>query len=455
MEVAVNSQRPLSKRKQVQLMVILTILAWATETLFHQWGYGQVVSSPPDVTPMTVTPDQVSGDQFVPGGNLAGGTLELRGEATITGADVKLKQLCRWSDSDAAIFAPIGDLVVAHITDNAPFRTISLDQIRQTLHDAGVNLGMINFSGPTKCTVTRADASSDPHEALQQWIASQQQAAGGVTSDGGKGDATKIAGTANGATADAGTGTTTQPAALAVAAVAATGNGDSGAVIAGSGTPHSLRELLAADVCLRLGIAPDAIQMNFSPEDEKILALREPIFQFSIAPDRVRNLGAVSWDVTVSSVASSKKITISAVARAWQTRVVVAKPISAKQVLEDEDFTDQRALVESLPDQPLLRRDQCVKQQAAMDLKPGTIMTARLVDPILMVKTGDLVTITVTSGSMRIRAVAIAMETGSMGQTIQVRNETTRDVFAVTVTGPQEARLGDVPAAQGIAAAGN
>jgi hypothetical protein len=32
--------RPLGARKKVQLMVILTILAWATQTLFHQWGYG-------------------------------------------------------------------------------------------------------------------------------------------------------------------------------------------------------------------------------------------------------------------------------------------------------------------------------------------------------------------------------------------------------------------------------
>jgi flagella basal body P-ring formation protein FlgA len=422
------------------------------------------VSAPPDVAPMSVTPDQVSAEQFVPGSNGPGGTLELRGEATITGADVKLKQLCRWSDSDATIFSPIGDLVVAHITDNAPFRTISLDQIRQTLHDAGVNLGMINFSGPTKCTVTRSDVSSDPHEALQQWIAAQEQAA--AANDVGKANATK----SNDATptgdamkasdttaANAGAVATTQPVAMVSANANAGGGtaGDSGAILAGSKTPHSLRELLTADVCLRLGIAADAIQMNFSPEDEKILALREPIFQFSIAPDRVRNLGAVSWDVTVSSAAGSKKIGISAVARAYQTRVVVARPLAAKQVLEAEDFTEERSLVDSLPDQPLLRIDQCLKQQAAMELKPGTIMTARLVDPVLLVKTGDLVTITVTSGSMRIRAVAVAMEPGSMGQAIQVRNETTRDVFAVTVTGPREARLGDAPAPQGIAAAGN
>jgi flagellar basal-body rod protein FlgG len=32
--------RPLSKKKQVQVMIALTILAWATQTLRHQWGFG-------------------------------------------------------------------------------------------------------------------------------------------------------------------------------------------------------------------------------------------------------------------------------------------------------------------------------------------------------------------------------------------------------------------------------
>jgi len=41
-----NNSR-LSKRKQVQLLVALTILAWATQTLFKQWGFGQEVGPSP------------------------------------------------------------------------------------------------------------------------------------------------------------------------------------------------------------------------------------------------------------------------------------------------------------------------------------------------------------------------------------------------------------------------
>src|SRR2546423_13632038 len=99
--------RPLSMRKKVQLMVILTILAWATQTLFHQWGFGQDVAA----QPAPAQPAQPS-EKFVPGTArfAAGATLELRGDATVYGPEVKLKQVCRWSARDAGVFAPISDI---------------------------------------------------------------------------------------------------------------------------------------------------------------------------------------------------------------------------------------------------------------------------------------------------------------------------------------------------------
>src|SRR5208283_737180 len=98
-----NNQRPLlSKAKTVQLMVLLTLLAWATQTLLHQWGYGQDVASPA-VIPLGLTAETTGGERFVPNdrATLVGGALEVRGEAVILGANVELKQVCRWSRQDA------------------------------------------------------------------------------------------------------------------------------------------------------------------------------------------------------------------------------------------------------------------------------------------------------------------------------------------------------------------
>jgi flagella basal body P-ring formation protein FlgA len=399
-----NNNPRLSKRKQVQLLVILTILAWATQTLMHQWGFSQVVSSAIDLSDMPAATDE----KFVPNAadSTPSGTLELRQEATVSGPDVKLKQICRWSDADAAVFTPIADTTLLQFSANEPNRTISMEEINQTLHEAGVNIALINFTGATSCTITRSDAQADSQQTIQQWIDTQQPAAGTTTP-------------AQSPTTDA------KP----------------------DPNFHTLRDLLVTDLSQRLSIPAETLQLTFSAQDEKLLSLAEPVFKFDVQPSRARALGNVSWQVTVVTDSASKKVTLNATARAWLDEVVVAQPLAIHKVLEAADFTTRRELVDSLPNRQLLHIDQCVGQEAAEDLPPGTIMTSQLVNPLALVKPGQLVTIDLRHGSVELRSVARAMEQGSLGQTIRVRNENTRDMLDVTVTGNQEARLGDTAAA--------
>ena len=152
-------------------MVVLTILAWATQVLFHQWGFGGVIlpntaeaqqpvdlPQPSSLNEITATtqpsftlPDAVSAAATTPASTPATTdetpstrnpaastdlapasaaaiqaavnpapvdaktpTLELRAEATIDGSEVTLKQLCRWSDDSS--LAPLGNTVVARLS---------------------------------------------------------------------------------------------------------------------------------------------------------------------------------------------------------------------------------------------------------------------------------------------------------------------------------------------------
>jgi flagella basal body P-ring formation protein FlgA len=275
-----------------------------------------------------------------------------------------------------------------------------VDQIRQTLHDAGVNVAMINFAGATGCGITRTDGQSSGPQTVEQWLDSQQPQTP-------KASSTPVA--------------DTKP----------------------DPNYHVLRDLLTADLSQRLNIPPDQLQLSFAAEDEKVLNLAEPIFKFDITPSRARALGNVSWEVTILTDSASKKIRLEAVARAWEEQVIAAREIPMHQVLDPSDFTTHRALVDSAPAHQLLHLDQCTGVEAAEDIPPGTVMTARLVNPIALVKPGQLVTVNLRRGTVQLRSVARAMEEGALGQTIRVRNENTRDVLDVTVTGAQEARLGD------------
>jgi len=217
---------------------------------------------------------------------------------------------------------------------------------------------------------------------------------------------------------------------------------------------RTLRDALVADVAQRLDLPPESLQVDFRAQDEKILNLTDAQFKFAIEPVRVRNLGNVEWAVTISADANTiddknggqQRVKVNASARAWQDQVVLARPLAFKQIIRDEDLSEKRILVDVKSDDALVTRSQTVGQQAARELKSGTVLTARMIDPIQLVKTGQYVTISVTNGGVTVKTVAKALEPGSFGQTIKVKNETTKEQFDVTVTGAQTASLNSPPA---------
>jgi len=397
-----NSGQPLSMRKKIKILIALTLLAWATQTLFHQWGYGQEMAA------AELPAAELARQTFVPQTITAGaGTMELRNDATVLGDEIRLKQICRWSDGDAQAFTPVADLIIAHFNKNSPTKSIALDDVRGTLRDAGVNLAVIRFAGTTYCTVTRGDFANGERAALQQWIDERAAAA----------------------PAPAPTPTT----------MPVSREADADPSI------RSLRSMLLTDLSQRLNLPIDKLQVSFDPKDTNLLNLSEPNFHFDIQPRRVRDLGEVNWMVSIVTDAAAvarQKVSVVASARAWQDQVIMARPVTCRGVIRDEDVSQRRVLIDHVDETPVLTRAQVVGQQAARDLDMGTVMTARMVEAVPLAKTGQYVTVMLNQGSVQIKTVAKAMEPGSFGQTIRVKNEATREMYEVTLTGPQLAMMG-------------
>ncbi len=390
---------PLGAKKTVRLMIALTILAWATQTLFHQWGYGA----------------EMPAAKFVPSTMGFGCTLELRNEAKISGEEIKFKNLFRWADGDKAVFAPMADLTLARFNKDQPFQTLTLEQIRQTLRGASVNLGMIRFAGAMSCQAFRTDAVFDEGIALNQWIESKE-----ITGQPNKPVAT----------VSQPQPTVTLPLEPKVKAPAA----DAPAV--------TLRDEIATDLAERLNVPVDSLQLNFDSKNDRLLSLCGPTFRFRLMAKRARDLGQIIYDVTVSTDSGSQKVTLTFEAQAWQTQYVASRAIAYKQIIRDDDINERRILVGHLTEDPILTKDQIVGQQASRDIKPGVLMTGRMIDAVPLVKAGQLVTVQFNHGTVQLTSVARAMENGAYGQTIKVKNETSRDIFDVVVTGPQAGQMG-------------
>jgi flagella basal body P-ring formation protein FlgA len=524
-----NGRPTISNKKMVRVCLGLTVMAWATQVLFKQWGYGAempaarpavpaavggavasnaaavggavasnaaAVAELPDAGPADAAPggraadrdrtadrQPTAAERFVadpailpaaatppaarpaagvvgrdapvapapapapaaaaerfiaarPAAAAVGAALELRSEATVTGAEVRLKQVGRWARRDAEFFRPAGELVLARLDARTPYKVVTVAEVRRTLADAGVNVALVRFAGPTGCAVNRADAKPDADTALANWIDAKE-----------KGTLVAEANQASG-------GQDRLPAPLPVAVAEPAGARTAGRpapvsaptpTVAALDRPavRSLRDVLTDDLSARLRVPVEQLQVTFNAKDDRLLNLCEPQFKFDVDPQRVRNLGDVIWGVTVLAGGSAQKATVAATARAWQTQAVVNRLIAYRGLIRPEDVLERRGLVDRLPDEPLLTVAQAVDQQAGRDLKPGTVLTGRMVEAVPLCKAGDLVTVTLTQGGVRVRGVARAREGGSFGQRIQVRNEATNETLSVVMTGPQEGTVGE------------
>jgi flagella basal body P-ring formation protein FlgA len=146
-----NPRPVMSMRKTVQLLVILTLLAWATQTLFAQWGYGGLILA--NDPSSSIAPEQPQRD---------GATLEVRDriEPTADGT-VTLRDVCRWSDRDANVLGPLADIVLARLSEAGRARKITVNDIRSALGDAGANLTTVHFTGSATCMIGTANATEE------------------------------------------------------------------------------------------------------------------------------------------------------------------------------------------------------------------------------------------------------------------------------------------------------
>lgn len=330
--------------------------------------------------------------------------IEVRAEASVNDANVTLRQVCRWPEADATAFEPFADLIVARLGTRG-FATITIETLRATLRDAGMPPSRVNFAGASTCTITRADVAVDESAALQAW--------------GGEPARREIV---------------TKPAAAEVAST------------------DDLKSKLIADVAERLHLPIDTLQVDFKPEDRRILSMAAP-FEFGIDAQRYGDLGEVSWLVTISGngkpvatkndIGDGKRVRIVATARAWMDQAVATKAIATRTPIEAGDVESRRVLADHLPSDGYVTEAQAVGQQAARDVRAGTVLSTKLVAPVELVRPGQLVTILSRRGVVEVKSVARAMQAGTAGQSIRVKNETTGELFSVTMTGKQTAALGD------------
>ncbi len=101
---------------------------------------------------------------------------------------------------------------------------------------------------------------------------------------------------------------------------------------------------------------------------------------------------------------------------------VLAKSANAGQKLNAQDITFIRHDIGASSKDFYTKPSQIIGQQLKRNFKVGTLLTTDMLEPPLLIKRNDMVSIVLIRPGIKIESKGIALESGQLGQRIQVRN---------------------------------
>lgn len=302
--------------------------------------------------------------------------VELREFASVTGQPT-LGDVCRIDEDDPEL-AKLATRPVLVEGDR-----IEVADVVRTLRDAGIAEHRIHVRGPVMCAIKRIDVPAVLPESAGEW---EELRAVVVSARLRHEESTELASLA-------------------------------------------LSEQLRADLAMRLHLPLEDVRLTLSGDDAMFAAGGGTAI---ITPLRADDLGRVSWKVRINGV----ERTVNAIAEATVDQLTLARPVSRGQVIRAGDVEKRRAVITQLSQRGVGQLD-VIGQQAARDLVAGSILEADFLAPQLLVKRGQLVTVTFVRGGVEVRTLARSQDDAVYGQTVRATCDSTGEALRVLVTGPQ------------------
>lgn len=121
---------------------------------------------------------------------------------------------------------------------------------------------------------------------------------------------------------------------------------------------------------------------------------------------------------------------------------VLQNPVRSGDIISADDVTYVDIREKDLSAKAVLDANQLIGKSVRRSLPALRILSAADVTEPLMVKKGDLITVTVQNGTLHLTAQGKALENGAAGATVRVMNTSSNQVLEGTVTGMQNVTVG-------------
>jgi flagella basal body P-ring formation protein FlgA len=308
------------------------------------------------------------------------GHIRIRLSALIDHDQIRLGDVAMIEGFAAEQRSELQKLVVAEAPAFGRTKLITLSDIRAELAGAGVNMAVVCLKGASRCVVRRPAEMPPEQDAPQDASARKTE------------------------------------------------------------REQSLRAQIRRFVNERLAEYGGEAEVNFRRTPASLLALSGPAYTFEIEPRNNRKLGTIELLVTIQHGSAEPQIQKVAIVVALKKDVIVAiNPISRGQTITRADILTEQRSFQKLEHIGMTKPATVIGQEAKRDIRIGNMIKAGDIKSKVLVKRNDLVSIRSVHSGIAIESTGKALADGTLGESIEVRNEGSEETFWARVTGLRQA----------------
>jgi flagella basal body P-ring formation protein FlgA len=204
----------------------------------------------------------------------------------------------------------------------------------------------------------------------------------------------------------------------------------------------TVRAEVVATIEAMSGAGKDEISVRFSESDARTLDEAVGTDRILIEPTTRNTLGRIPLQVLRyrgEKLVSRDRLTAEVTRR--MLVVVAARAINRGETIRQDDVDVREIVLDDPRVSPLTDPRDAWGKAATTSIRKDDMVCEQHVKPPVVIERNAYVTVRCISGSVVLRMECTAMESGSVGQMIEVRNPLTREIARVRVTGPGQAVL--------------
>ncbi len=319
-------------------------------------------------------------------------SVELWRDATITDDQIYLRDVCTLSQFDNATPDQFYSLAIGKAPKVGEAAVVSMADVRRVLQENGLNPAVTTFKGATDCAVKRIARTFEPPA--------------GQVADPIAGASTRRYG------------------------------------------GRTLREVIEADLGSDAESLGGWVEVVYGKSIGSMLDMREGKYEFEIHRTNDKQLGLVSMDVVVFSNGQAvQRVGVVANVTFIKPTVVAARPINLNATVSKRDVSIVNKSYKRFESAGLASTDSVIGQRAKRFIRVGEIIRDRNLEPVPLVKRGQIVQVHSKAGGVVIESVGRVMKAGAYGDVIELQTaDRAKRKFTAMVTGPGLVSVGPIHA---------